>query len=213
MGRPRIADLDPDTQTKDRVLRAAEDLFAAEGYSGASIKAIAERAGVTGAMIHYYFDSKERLYHAVLDHIVGELQEMATEIVATGKPPVERLEIYLRWFFDYAARHPNIARLTVMGLGTIESDYFAQMLDKAVRPLFKMGEGFLQKGIDEGIFRPVSPHHFLASVYGMMIPFFSDVEFFGRVFERDPVSEEELEARLECILDIVFRALDVERNA
>ena len=42
--------------SKDQILNAAEYVFAEEGYGGARIKDIAERAGVTTAMVHYFFE-------------------------------------------------------------------------------------------------------------------------------------------------------------
>lgn len=211
MGRPKASERLTDTQTHDDILRAAENQFALKGYSGASVKAIAAEAGVTGAMIHYYFGNKEKLYHAVLDHIVEELQLMAQKIVETGKPPVQRLETYLNWFFDYAVRHPNLARLTVMGLGNPENDYFHQIIENNIRPLFQMGIGFLEKGIGDKTFRPVDPHHFFLAIYGMIIPIFADQKFFGKLIDKDLLSSEEMQKRRECLLDIAFNALGLKR--
>ena len=52
--------------TKDRILNAAETLFALNGASGASLRAITQRAKVNLAAVHYHFGSKDRLLEAVL---------------------------------------------------------------------------------------------------------------------------------------------------
>jgi len=52
--------------TKDRILDAAEALFALNGSSGASLRAITQRAKVNLAAVHYHFGSKDRLLEAVL---------------------------------------------------------------------------------------------------------------------------------------------------
>ncbi|MBD3165825.1 TetR family transcriptional regulator [bacterium] len=51
---------------RHRILEAARVLFAEEGFENTSTRAIAERAEVNQAMIHYYFQSKDALYHRVL---------------------------------------------------------------------------------------------------------------------------------------------------
>jgi AcrR family transcriptional regulator len=51
---------------RHRILEAARELFAVEGFENTSTRAIAERADVNQAMIHYYFKSKDELYHRVL---------------------------------------------------------------------------------------------------------------------------------------------------
>ena len=56
--------------TRRRILETALEIFAAEGYEGASTRNLAERAGVNLPAIQYYFGSKEGLYRAVIEHIV-----------------------------------------------------------------------------------------------------------------------------------------------
>ena len=56
--------------TRRRILDAALEVFAAEGYEGASTRLLAERAGVNLPAIQYYFGSKEGLYRAVIDSII-----------------------------------------------------------------------------------------------------------------------------------------------
>lgn len=80
--------------TRRRILDTALALFAAEGFSGASTREIAERAGVNLPAIQYYFGSKEGLYRAVIAHIGEQLAEMiapiaarARDCLASGTPP------------------------------------------------------------------------------------------------------------------------------
>lgn len=49
------------------ILAAARDLFAEKGYNGASIRAIARTAGVDPALVHHFFDSKERLFVTAME--------------------------------------------------------------------------------------------------------------------------------------------------
>lgn len=70
---------DPKTETVERLLDAAELLFAAQGFEGASIRAIAREAGVNLAATHYHFGSKEALYKQVF---LRRLQPVNAERVA-----------------------------------------------------------------------------------------------------------------------------------
>jgi AcrR family transcriptional regulator len=56
---------------RGKILDAAEATFAADGFSGASMKAIAQTAGVATGLLHYHFDGKEGLYAAVIDRRAG----------------------------------------------------------------------------------------------------------------------------------------------
>ena len=58
--------------TRRRILETALDLFAAQGYDGASTRQIAEGAGVNLPAIQYYFGNKEGLYRAIIDDITAD---------------------------------------------------------------------------------------------------------------------------------------------
>lgn len=58
---------DSRSHTENRILKAAEAEFLAKGYAGARTTAIAEAAGVTHAMLHYYFRTKDKLFERILN--------------------------------------------------------------------------------------------------------------------------------------------------
>src|SRR5580704_9747082 len=60
--------------TVQRILQAAENVFAEKGLAGARIDAIARAAHVNKALLYYYFKDKDALYEAVLDHVFSGLR-------------------------------------------------------------------------------------------------------------------------------------------
>eukprot|EP01133_Synstelium_polycarpum_P020894 gene20894-25089_t len=80
-----------------RILQAAADLFAEEGYKATSVRRICEAAKVNVAMVNYYFHSKEELHLAAFDH-ARELAGASTAVqnaasAAGDAPPAERLRL------------------------------------------------------------------------------------------------------------------------
>jgi TetR/AcrR family transcriptional regulator, regulator of cefoperazone and chloramphenicol sensitivity len=71
--------------TRRRILEAAIEAFAADGYDGVSTRRLAERAGVNLPAIQYYFGSKEGLYRAAIGHIVRQIEERMAPIAARVK--------------------------------------------------------------------------------------------------------------------------------
>src|ERR1044071_5728485 len=53
------------SDTRDRILNAAEDHFSRHGFWGVTIREVAEQAKVDTALLHYYFDTKRGLFDAV----------------------------------------------------------------------------------------------------------------------------------------------------
>lgn len=84
--------------TKTRILDAAEELFAARGYHGVSIREITQAANVEVALANYHFGPKEELFRHVIarrvdEHCSGVLAELDRAIAAApgGVPPVEAI--------------------------------------------------------------------------------------------------------------------------
>jgi AcrR family transcriptional regulator len=78
--------------TRERILAAAGELFAARGLRGATMREIAARAGTNLASAHYHFGSKEALYLAVASEIFHSLERaMAARGVALQRVDLERM--------------------------------------------------------------------------------------------------------------------------
>jgi AcrR family transcriptional regulator len=109
------------TDTKDdsreKILRAAEQIFAEKGLAGASVRAITNVAGVNHALIGYYFGSKVALYEEVLERASTLMAAPRYERLAElrefyGSQPIplrELLDAYIRSFFDDYGNSESLA--------------------------------------------------------------------------------------------------------
>lgn len=92
---PLEADLPVDA--KQRLLLAAEEVFADKGFAAATIREITDRANVNVAAINYYFGDKERLYiEAVKYAHACSAKELPLPMPPEGTPPVEKLKVFIR---------------------------------------------------------------------------------------------------------------------
>ena len=78
--------------TRQRLLDIAEQLFAERGFYGVSIAAIASEVGFTKQGVLHYFNSKEKLYGAILQRISDDFQEQQTNAEQASNEPTERLQ-------------------------------------------------------------------------------------------------------------------------
>jgi AcrR family transcriptional regulator len=60
--------MESEITTEQKIMDAAEHVFLDEGFSGARMQHIADRAGINKAMLHYYFRSKDKLFELVFRH-------------------------------------------------------------------------------------------------------------------------------------------------
>lgn len=94
--------------TEVRIMDAAERLFLKNGYNRTTTTAIAEQAGVTHAMLHYYYRSKEQIFARVLDKNLDELLASFHPVMKKGAPFWETLESGISTHFDFLMKHPEL---------------------------------------------------------------------------------------------------------
>lgn len=129
--------------TKDRILRAAETLFADRGYKGAVMRDIAELSGVNLALANYHWGSKEALWNAVRAKHMGEVMEFARAL-AVEFPTVDSPETVgeiVHRLFHFIASHPKLMKMMAHA-GTADAPPEAM---EGLGPAFlKMGVKYLQ---------------------------------------------------------------------
>lgn len=98
-------------RTKAEILDMAARTFAEKGYDGARVEEIAARTRTTKRMIYYYFDSKEKLFVAVLERAYTVLRSLQREVDVEQLDPVGALRRIVELTFDHHDAHPDVLRL------------------------------------------------------------------------------------------------------
>ena len=96
--------------TAQRILDAAEDLFAEKGYSATSLGDVADRVGIRSPSLYNHFRNKEALYGAVLERL---LDKFTAPLSALQDQAIthERIYTWLETIVRLHHAHPNLARL------------------------------------------------------------------------------------------------------
>lgn len=203
--RPRRAPAPDERQqdadrTRQRLLDAALEVFAAKGYAGARVQEIADRAGVNKQLINYYFDSKEGLYR--------ELQRVWLRREQTFADPGLPLdELAVRYLHD-ALTEPRLMRLMawrglLAGAGSPPADEDAGLADLSTMRARQAG-GELAADLDPASVR-------LAIMGAVMVPVVLP-QLVREIFGLDP-GDPAFEARYAEQLRAVIRRLSVSAPA
>ena len=95
----------PRERREQLILDVAGQVFARAGYHSASMDEIAELAGVSKPMVYAYFDSKERLYQAYIEHAGGELLERLVSARSRDTSPGALLRVRITEFLAFVEEH------------------------------------------------------------------------------------------------------------
>ena len=197
-----------------RIVQAAIDEFAARGFKGASMDAIAARTHTTRALINYYFGSKEKLYIAVLEQVYGEIRDAEAGLDLDHLAPVDAIRRIVEFTYGYYVAHEGFVRLVVA-----ENQAQGRHLRKSKamrtlnRPIIDRLARVIERGQAQHLFRadidPVEVHRAIAAL-GM---FNVTNQFtFGAIFQREMGSKGDVKRRREVVADIIVAYLTKEES-
>jgi AcrR family transcriptional regulator len=97
------------------ILEAAERIFVAEGYEGATIRKIADEVGVSSTALYMHFQDKGCILHEICARTLRLLYERNREIAAKPLDAVVRVEMMLEAYMRWGMEHPNAYQLVYSG--------------------------------------------------------------------------------------------------
>jgi TetR/AcrR family transcriptional regulator len=100
----------------ERILAAAERLFAERGFDSVSISDVAREAGVCKANVFHHFAGKQALYEAVLAGSCARLGDEMQQMLAADAGAADQIRHFLHWYRRYLREHPAAARLLLREL-------------------------------------------------------------------------------------------------
>jgi len=168
--------------TRAALMRAALPLFAARGFAGTTVEAIAGAAGVNKALINYHFGGKQGLFTAILGDILSEAETRMAPLAAADRPADERLRHFVRIWAETAAATPEfpvmMMRELISGGQHLEAGFFARIV-----AIFGTVREIIADGVRDGRFRPVDPLLTHLSLVGSLMFFFATEPARERLFE------------------------------
>lgn len=192
-----------------RIVQAAIDEFAARGFKGASMDAIAARTNTTRALINYYFGSKEKVYLAVLEHVYSEIREAEGLLDLDHLAPVDAIRRIVQFTFDYYLSHEGFVRLVVA-----ENQAKGRHLKKSRamrtlnRSIIDTLARVLERGQGEGSFRPdLDPVEVNMTIAALGMFNVTNQHTFSAIFQREMGAKGDVRRRREMVADVILSYL------
>ncbi len=193
----------------EKIMKAAEKVFAGNGFRGATTAAIAEEAGLPKANIHYYFGTKAKLYRAVLDDIIALWLSSFREI-GENDDPATTLADYIRAKMQLSQNRPNASKVFANELirgaprisGYLETELKEWVEEKAA---------ILDHWIEEGRMAPVDSKRLLFHIWSMTQTWADfEVQWAAVLGRKKKLNAEDFDAATDFIITIVLRTCGLQ---
>jgi TetR/AcrR family transcriptional regulator len=171
---------------------AAIEVFARDGYQGATTQAIADAAGLGKAQLHYYIGSKEALYQRVLQDIVDDWIAIFG-FADAHHGPRKVLSDYIRRKMRYSFEHP--ARSRIFAAETMRGAPLLRPLMGTSHRRTMQAAAVITGWIDAGLMRPLDPLQLLFHIWAVT-QHYADYEPQVAFFRGQPLGDEADRERL-----------------
>jgi TetR/AcrR family transcriptional regulator len=196
-------------RNSENILSAAEQEFVLHGFKGTSMQAIADRAGVPKANIHYYFKNKGNLYRALLENILTVWNEVLSDM-SPDSDPADVLERFIRTKVELAYSHPNASKIFAMEI-IQGAPYLKDYISVDMRQWVKEKAAVIQSWIDQGKMRAVEPTYLIFMIWASTQHY---ADFDTQVLEvtnKRKHEEEDIQRISDFLVDMVLNGCGLTR--
>ncbi len=203
-------------ESRAAILQAAAKEFAELGVDGARTDAIAREAGVNKALLYYYFRDKETLHGAVLDDAFSGLKNAVFQVLDSDLPPRQKITAYAGAYFDFIASnqlYPRLMQREMMRAREGQSQQIDRLVKNYIQPIFLRVAELIKEGIAAREFRAVNPAHFVPSIVGIIVFYFSGAPMMQKIIGFNPLTPERIAERRAAVIDFISAALFLPKNS
>ena len=191
---------------RERLLDAALECFKTTSIAATSLRSIAVAAGVTPAMVHYYFGSKERLLEAFIsERILPEIATLAASVRAAGEDPRALIAAFVRGLHAAVVRRPWLPALWLREVigehGALREMLFKHVAERVPRLLVQRFAALQKEG---AVSADLDPRLLVVSLVGLTLFPLAAQSIWRRLFDAEDVDVAALERHTLALLDHGF---------
>jgi AcrR family transcriptional regulator len=159
---------------RERILEEAARLFVSRGYTGISMREIADACGISKAGLYYHFQDKEQLFLEILKENLSLLEVIIAAADRQNSGGRAKVAFFVRSvFLKMPSRQSAIIRLANQEMSKISpparAEFDARYQERFLGPLVN----FFAEGVQSGEFRPIDIQLAVWGLLGLMYPFFN----------------------------------------
>ncbi|MBN2745712.1 MAG: TetR/AcrR family transcriptional regulator [Bacteroidales bacterium] len=156
------------TNTEENIIQAAEYEFIERGFEGARMQAIADKAGINKALLHYYFRSKQKLFEVIFKNAFKLFIPRILNVFEREDINFfEKIEAFVENYLNILAKHPHIPGFIIHELANNPSSIvkIVQEIAPDLSPIKQQ----IEAEVSKGTIRNIRSEHLILNVLSMSI--------------------------------------------
>lgn len=190
-------------KNEERILSAAAEEFAHHGFKGTSMNAIALRAGLPKANLHYYFNNKLSLYVEVMRHIL-DLWDNAFDHLTVDDDPATALAGYIRTKMEFSRKQPQASKIFAMEVIS-GCECLSEHFNEDYRAWFRGRAAVLQAWSDAGKMDPIDPMHLIFLIWSSTQHYADFSDQIRRITGQRRVTKDDIERGTDTLIRVILK--------
>ncbi len=198
-------------KNEEIILQAAEEEFALHGFKGASMQAIAERAGLPKANIHYYFKNKLSLYAGVLSQVI-DLWDTTLNELNENQEPAEVLPLYIAEKIRFSRDYPQASRVfakEILSGAPLLKDYFSN----DYQAWFESRVEVFRAWIKQGKMDSVDPAHLVFLIWSSTQHYADFAVQIEAAIGKSSLEETDYDAATQTLIKVILNGCGIRLQA
>ena len=197
------------TETEQHILDAAKKVFIKRGFSGTRTQEIADEAGINKSLLHYYFRSKDKLFKAIFQEALGEIEREILTILDSDLELFEKIRFFFLKYISFLQENrflPGFVIHEVQAQPEVLTDLFREA---GIRPPVNFVKQVKQE-VKQKKIRPVDPNDLVLNMLSLSIfPILAEPLLKNLLMQSDEAFEKRLEKRKKDLPKWIINNLNV----
>lgn len=191
------------------ILEVARKHFVQKGYAATRMQEIADEAGINKALLHYYFRSKDKLYHEIMVRILDQVLPRFAKALSHEGSFWEQVESVVSNYIELLQEQPDIPFFIMAELSQQQARFVGELQKRSQH--FGAMHGFLQSMMAEmasGRIKQIPPAHLLLNIMGLTVfPFIAKPIFSTIMGVSDKDFSQLMQGRKDVVMQFLRDAL------
>ena len=192
--------------TKSKLLKAAISVFGSHGYSGGSVRQIADLANTNIGAIKYHYSSKENLWKSVVDYLFDKLSKAIMRDIELwpGMSPRERVVNSTRNYIYFCAQYPELNRI-IMSETIQNGDRLHWLAENHVRLFLERSIAWMAIAQENGVYpREISVLNLVFIATSAAQNLFLMAPFVDHAFGIDVFKNDQIEKHVDAVVKLLL---------
>ncbi len=158
-----------DKDTEEKILNAARKAFIRNGLSGARMQEIADEAGINKALVHYYFDNKEKLFALVFEQEFARFFTSLAGVLSADMPLFEKIGQIIALDLEKMSQFPDMPLFVINEISRNPAMITQKLRHLKVTDVIAGFQKQIAGEVKKGKIRPIGAEQLLINIQSMCI--------------------------------------------